>query len=304
MRMKCKIGDILKFFGILMMVVALSSCGSSLNETVDEILDEQLPAQSPGDEEVPEALLSPDALEDMEKASEDSVEALMEESKEVEWSSEIPEIFLEFKEGYCVDIHHIADNQEDIWMLTYVDVDLGDVDAYNRGLEKNGWVKTDEVFDVVYAYTKDNHETIEKLGENEDGSIWYTLYLSYEVGNESSSDLNQMSVRDVPMGYPKDEIPIYTSPTSKIVGATEINAGGSTVYSIEIACDETTKEIVEVIYPYLEKLSKDMASQILMEGNALLQGASKEWHYTIFVEAVAYNDQATSVVYQVTPMDE
>lgn len=306
--MRIKLSDMFKVIGLLIVIVALSGCGVDVKEKVEDILDEQLPAQSPSEEELPAALTSPDEVEMIDglddELVEESVESLMAETEAVDWSSEIPEIFVKFKAGYCLVCDHIQDKDDDVWMLTFVDVDLDDVNAYNKALEKNGWTKDDEVLDLMYAYTKEDYETIATIGNSEDGSIWYTLYLSHEMPNESGSDLNHMDGGDIPKGYPENEVPVYSSSTSIIVGAAEINAGGSTVYSIEIGCDETPEDIVEEIYPYLDKLNEGKATKMLMNGNGLLQGASEEWYFTILIEAVEYNGKATSVVYQVTPIAE
>lgn len=298
--MKKMIGKLWLLLLLFLIVGSFIGCGvkERVAEIADEIIDEEVPeaneTQDFDDEEVAEEQI-------LEEYSEESIEELMEEAEEVPWASGIPDIFVEFKEGYCIICDNFKEGDSDIWMLTYIDVDLTDVADYNDKLEKKNWILEDEVSDLMYAFTKEDYETIVTISSNEEGEIWYILYLSYEPSNESGSDLNHMDGGSIPEGYPGD-IPVYESGTSIIIGATEINAGGSMVYSIEIGCDETTEEIVEVIYPYLTELDKDKATKIIMNGNGMLQGGTDEWHYTIRIEAVEHNGKATNILYQVTPI--
>jgi len=304
--MKRKLYVCLKIMAIVILLASLSACGLEVQDRLTEIVDETLPAQSPLEEEVTEALISEESLENVatieSQLSEASNDVLKDETERVAWSSEIPAVFIEFTEGYCIDYHYMKDAEGDLWMLTFIDVNLEDVMTYKQRLEVEGWVKEDEVLDLMCLFTKDGYETTATQARDEDGTIWYTLYLSDKREDRNGSDLNHLDGGDIPEGYPDHLLPVYSSKTSTLVGAAEINAGGSTIYSIEIACDESPDEIVEVIYPYLAKLDGGKATKMLMNGNGLLQGASDEWYITVIIEAVEYNGKATSIVYQLSPM--
>ena len=293
---------------IVMSMSLLSACGGNVQEMVEDIIEEGLTAQSPKEEEVADEIMeSPlenDVIDEDMEFPEESIEDLMDETEEVLWPKEVPDIFVEFDYGYGLLYEYFKDDNDDVWVLTYVDVDMNDVEAYNKDLEKAGWVLADFEEAFMYVYVQDNYEITITLGSNEDGSIWYTLYLSHEIPNEGGSDLNHMDGGDIPDGYPADELPVYESATSVLVGAEKIDAGGSTIYLIEIGCDESSEEIAEVILPYLEALNEEKVMKVLVNGNGMLQGESEIWNYTIRLEVIEYEGKATSVVYQVTPLTE
>ncbi len=292
---------LISFLVIVLVFVGCSGAKDSVDDLANDIIDEEVPEQA-AKEDTTESIPKQEDLDVSDtQMSEESIDAIMEDMDEVVWSSDIPDVFEEFEDGYCIICDNFKESDSNIWMLTYIDVDLENVTDYNKKLEKNNWILEDEVTGFMYAYSKDEYETTVTIGNNEDGSIWYTLYLSHEVSNDSGSDLNHMDSGDVPEGYPGD-VPVYESNTSIIIGASEINAGGQMVYSIEIGCDETTEEIVAVLYPYIEELNPNKATKIIMNGNGLLQGGTNDWYYTIRIEAVEYNGKATNILYQVIPV--
>ncbi len=84
---------------IVMSMSLLSACGGNVQEMVEDIIEEGLTAQSPKEEEVADEIMeSPlenDVIDEDMEFPEESIEDLMDETEEVLWPKEVPDIFVE-----------------------------------------------------------------------------------------------------------------------------------------------------------------------------------------------------------------
>ncbi|MCK5128322.1 MAG: hypothetical protein KAQ68_00610 [Clostridiales bacterium] len=292
---------ILLLIVVIILVLSAVACNKLIENKVDELVEKKLG----------EALDDKDN-KDVDKDNDSNHEntefdnsLLTEKAK---WSNDISDDFEEFDYGTL----RACQNNDDTWFLLYTDVEEDDIEEYLEMLEDDDW-EWEQAMDNAYEAIKDDLEIIFLIGgEDKNGDSIVSVYLDNHDnddrdgnGDGNSMDINYDNLEDdIPSDYPMDEVPIYDDGKTVVLGGNEQNAGGTIMYSVVIATDTETDEVLADIIQTMKKLSNDAKdgsfTDVTVGGVGMVIGSVDDWDYSIGIGDGKADGYTTVVTYTIS----